>query len=69
MLDELEEEVITIVARDTEISLLVARHNGLDAYALWRSLGLPSFCILSAEKLQLREPSPASKPKTSKPGT
>ncbi len=55
MLDELEEEVITIVAHGTVISLLVARHNGLDAYALWRSLGLPSFCILSAEKLRLRE--------------
>jgi broad specificity phosphatase PhoE len=54
VLDELE-EVITIVAHGTVISLLVARHNGLDAYALWRSLGLPSFCILSAEKLRLRE--------------
>ena len=55
VLDERDEEVIVIVAHGTVISLLVARHNDLDAQALWRSLGLPSFCVLSAEDLQLRE--------------
>jgi len=40
------------------ISLLVARRNDLDAYALWRSRGLPSFCVLSAEGLRLREAVP-----------
>ena len=55
VLDELEEEVITIVAHGTVISLLAARHNDLDAYTLWRGLGLPSFCVLSAEDLRLRE--------------
>ena len=58
VLDEREEEVILIVAHGTVISLLVARHNELDAYALWRSLGLPSFCVLSAEDLRLREAVP-----------
>jgi hypothetical protein len=45
-------------AHGTVISLLVARHNDLDAYALWRSRGLPSFCVLSAEGLRLREAVP-----------
>lgn len=59
VLDEREEEVVgTIVAHGTVISLLVARYNDLGAYALWRSLGLPSFCVLSAEDLQLREVDP-----------
>ncbi len=55
VLDEREEEVVTIVAHGTVISLLVARYNDLDAYALWRGLGLPCFCVLSAEELRLRE--------------
>ena len=54
VLDELE-EVITIVAHGTVISLLATRHNDLDAYTLWRGLGLPSFCVLSAQDLRLRE--------------
>ena len=55
VLDEREEGVVVIAAHGTVISLLVARYNDLDAYALWRSLGLPSFCVLSAEDLRLRE--------------
>ena len=58
MLEELEEDVIAIVAHGTVISLLAARHYDLDAYALWRGLGLPSFCVLSAEDLRLREAMP-----------
>jgi broad specificity phosphatase PhoE len=58
VLDELAEEVITIVAHGTVISPLVARHNDVDACALWRSLGLPSFCALSAEEPRLREAVP-----------
>ena len=61
VLDEREEEVITIVAHGTVISLLVARYNDLDAYTLWRSLGLPSFCVLSADDFQLRETVPSLK--------
>jgi broad specificity phosphatase PhoE len=55
VLEEREEGVVVMVAHGTVISLLVARYNDLDAYALWRSLGLPSFCVLSAEDLRLRE--------------
>ncbi len=58
VLDERKEGVDTIVAHGTVISLLVARHSDLDASALWRSLGLPSFCVLSAEGLRLREAVP-----------
>lgn len=58
VLDEREEEVVPIVAHGTVISLLVARYNDLDAYDLWRSLGLPSFVVLSAEEFQLRETVP-----------
>jgi 2,3-bisphosphoglycerate-dependent phosphoglycerate mutase len=58
VLDEREEEVVTIVAHGTAISLLIARYSDLDPYALWRSLGLPSLCVLSAEEFQLRETVP-----------
>jgi len=58
VLDEREEEVVTIVAHGTVISLLIARYNDLDPYALWRSLGLPTLCVLSAEEFQLRETVP-----------
>lgn len=47
VLEERGEEALAIVAHGTVISLFVARHNGIDAYALWRDLGLPSFCVLS----------------------
>ena len=58
VLEEWEEGVIAIVAHGTVISLLVARYNDLDAYSLWRGLGLPSLCVLSAEDLRLRETVP-----------
>ena len=61
VLDERKEGVDTIVAHGTVISLLVAHHNDLDASALWRSLGLPSFCVLPAEKPRLREAVPSLK--------
>ncbi len=55
VLDEREEEVITIVAHGTVISLLVAQHNNIDAHELWRSLGLPSLCVLSVPGFELEE--------------
>ena len=57
-LDEWEEEVVAIVAHGTVISLLVARYNDIDAFGFWQRLGLPSFCVLSAEDLRLREAVP-----------
>ena len=58
VLDERDEGVIAIVAHGTVISLLVARYNDLDAHALWRGLGLPSFCVLSAKDFRLQETIP-----------
>ena len=55
VLDEREEEVITIVAHGTVISLLIAQHDNIDAHELWRSLGLPSFCVLSVSGFELEE--------------
>ena len=53
--EEREEKALAIVAHGTVISLLVARHNGIDAYAFWRDLGLPSFCVLSTPGFRLQE--------------
>ncbi len=36
---------IAIVAHGTVISLFVARANGLDQFAFWKRLGLPSFVV------------------------
>lgn len=55
VLDERGEAVTAVVAHGTVISLLVARHNEVDAYGFWRELGLPSFCILSAPGFELQE--------------
>jgi broad specificity phosphatase PhoE len=37
-----------IVTHGTVLSLFVARHNGIAAYDLWASLGLPSYVVLDA---------------------
>ena len=65
VLEERQEGVSVIVAHGTVTSLLVARHNAIDAYALWRDLGLPSFCILFTPGFELRDIVPDFK--TSKP--
>ncbi len=55
LLDEREEEVVAIVAHGTVISLLVARHNDIDALGFWQRLGLPSFCVLAVPGFELQE--------------
>ena len=55
LLDEQEEEVVAMVAHGTVISLLVARHNDIDAFDFWQRLGLPSFCVLSVPDFELQE--------------
>lgn len=55
VLDEREEQVVTIVAHGTVISLFVATYNDVDTYALWQSLGLPSFCVLTVPGFGMRE--------------
>ena len=38
---------LAIVSHGTVMSLLIARRNNLDPYALWQSLKLPSFHVLA----------------------
>jgi broad specificity phosphatase PhoE len=54
-LDEREEEVVAVVAHGTVISLLVTRHNDIDAFGFWQRLGLPSLCVLSVPGFELQE--------------
>ena len=55
VLDERGEEVVAMVAHGTVISLLVTRHNDIDAFGFWQRLGLPSFCVLSVPGFELQE--------------
>ena len=55
VLDELEEEVVPIVAHGTVISLFVAKYNDIEPYELWRELGLPSLCVLTVPGFGIQE--------------
>ena len=44
---------VGVVAHGTVVSLFVARHAGVDPFALWRRLGLPSFVVFSLPDLRL----------------
>ena len=48
---------LAVVAHGTVISLLAARANGQDAFALWERLKLLDILTLDADTLRLREPS------------
>lgn len=50
-----ERQNLAVVAHGTVISLFVARHNDTDPYVLWRSLGLPSLCVLTLPAFELRQ--------------
>ncbi len=54
VLDEREEDVVAMVAHGTMISLLVARHNDIDAFGFWQRLGPPSFCVLAVPGFELQ---------------
>ena len=54
VLETRNEEVVAVVAHGTVISLFVAQYNDVEAYELWRKLGLPSFSILSVPEFGLR---------------
>ncbi len=54
VLDSREDEVVAVVTHGTVISLFIARYNDVEAYALWRKLGLPSFSILSVPDFELQ---------------
>lgn len=53
VLQEHEEDVLAVVTHGTMNALFVAKYNDVEAYDLWRGLGLPSFCILSAPAFRL----------------
>ena len=44
---------LAVVAHGTVISLFVARSAGVEPFALWSRLGMPSFVVLSLPKLDL----------------
>jgi broad specificity phosphatase PhoE len=44
---------LSIVTHGTVLSLYVARRTGLEPVAFWKSLGLPSFAVLSLPQLDL----------------
>ncbi|HXH22188.1 MAG TPA: histidine phosphatase family protein [Dehalococcoidia bacterium] len=46
---------VGIVAHGTVISLLVAAKSGLDAFSLWRRLGLPSYVVLETPSWRVVE--------------
>lgn len=58
------EEVVAVVAHGTVISLFIAQYNDVEAYELWRQLSLPSFCVLSTPRFELREATYNLKPDT-----
>lgn len=46
---------VIVVSHGTVISLFLAGVLDLDAYGVWRQLGLPSFCVLESPGNTLRE--------------
>lgn len=44
---------LVVVAHGTVISLLVAAHNDVDAFAFWERLGMPSLVVLEVPGLRL----------------
>lgn len=64
VLETRDEEVVAVVAHGTVISLFIAQYNDVEAYELWRQLGLPSFCVLSVPGFEVREATYNMKPNT-----
>jgi broad specificity phosphatase PhoE len=52
---EANKGTVLVVSHGTVISRFVSRATGLDAFSLWRRLGLPSFVVLSLPELRLKE--------------
>jgi broad specificity phosphatase PhoE len=46
---------LAVVSHGTVMTLFIARHNRVDPFELWRSLGLPSSAVLSLPDLRLLE--------------
>lgn len=54
-LAERPEGTVAIVAHGTVISLFVSSVTGVDGLALWDSIGMPSYIVLSRPELDLLE--------------
>jgi len=48
-------QTLAIVAHGTVISLFVAHKTGMDAFSLWKKLGLPSMVVLSLPDFKLEK--------------
>ncbi|MBI3914623.1 MAG: histidine phosphatase family protein [Chloroflexi bacterium] len=54
-LEKYPRENLAIVSHGTVMSLFIARANGMDAFDLWKRLGLPAMAILSSDNLAIQE--------------
>jgi broad specificity phosphatase PhoE len=55
LVDETPVQRLVVVSHGTVISLFTAHHTGIDAYVLWKRLGLPGFVVLTFPNYQLKE--------------
>jgi broad specificity phosphatase PhoE len=53
---EAPHESAAVVTHGTVLSLLVAKHNGLQAFAFWDALTLPSYVVLDPEHFTIDGP-------------
>jgi broad specificity phosphatase PhoE len=53
VLDRHLEGTVAVVAHGTVIALFVARHAGVEPFALWQKLGSPSFVVLALPDYKL----------------
>jgi broad specificity phosphatase PhoE len=49
-------EAVAVVTHGTVLSLLASRHNAIEPFALWESLGLPSYVVLEGAGLSMSGP-------------
>lgn len=55
ILKEHLDQNVAVVAHGTVISLFVAKKTGMDAFGLWRRLGLPALAVLSLPDFKLEK--------------
>jgi broad specificity phosphatase PhoE len=53
LMGEAPNETVVVVTHGTVLSLLVSRHNAIDPFTLWESLGLPSYVVLDGATLEM----------------
>lgn len=55
ILKQRHESSLAVVAHGAVNTLFLTQYRDVDAYAFWRGLGLPSFCVLSLPGFELRD--------------